>query len=256
MAYESWFYWKGWEDYLGVKDEASAAAYYGVGCLLIKTDQNKQLADVCRMIDEVDCPHTHLQPPEIEQHLAGVHTQSYNPPKRSEGDDFGKPTGPSASGAVDFPRGGNVSDPKPAAHNVQRSAEAVGVDFIFNAAVTEIRQDDGRACGVTLADGAQIDAPIVVNVAGPHSFVINKMAGVTDDMQISTRALRHEVAHVPAPEGLNFDTHPTIYSDSDIYTYARPEVGNNILIGPENPARDTQEWVEEHTCKHVLSGSG
>lgn len=245
LAYESWFYWKGWDEYLGVKDEAGAAAYYDVGCLVIKTDQNKQLVDVCRMMDEVSCPYTHLQPDDIQQHLAGVDTQSYYPPKRPEDDDFGKPTGPSVSGAVHFPRGGYVSDPKLAAHNVQRSAEAAGAKFMFNATVTEIRQADGRVCGVTLADGTQIDAPVVVNVAGPHSFVINKMAGVTDDMQISTRALRHEVAHVPAPEGLNFDTHPTIYSDSDIYTYARPEVGNNILIGSEDPACDTQEWVED-----------
>jgi sarcosine oxidase subunit beta len=29
---------------------------------------------------------------------------------------------------------------------------------------------------VTLEDGTQIDAPVVLNVAGPHSFVINAMA--------------------------------------------------------------------------------
>src|SRR5436309_4756049 len=49
-----------------------------------------------------------------------------------------------------------------------------------------------------------IDAPIVVNVAGPHSFVINRMAGVEDDMNVKTRALRHEVHHVPAPPDFDF----------------------------------------------------
>ena len=58
-----------------------------------------------------------------------------------------------------------------------------------------------RVTGVTLDDGTTITAPVVVNVAGPHSYVINKMAGVYDSMKIKTRALRHEVHHVPAPEG-------------------------------------------------------
>ena len=59
------------------------------------------------------------------------------------------------------------------------------------------------ACaGVTLTDGAEIDAPVVVNVAGPHSFVINRMAGVEEGMNVKTRALRHEVHHVPGAAGL------------------------------------------------------
>ncbi len=41
---------------------------------------------------------------------------------------------------------------------------------------------------------------IVVNVAGPHSYLINRMAGVEEGMKIKTRALRQEVCHVPAPE--------------------------------------------------------
>ena len=49
-----------------------------------------------------------------------------------------------------------------------------------------------------LADGRSVDSAIVVNVAGPHSFVINDMAGVTETMNIKTKALRHEVHHVPA----------------------------------------------------------
>ncbi len=34
-----------------------------------------------------------------------------------------------------------------------------------------------------------------MNAAGLHSFKINAMAGVEDDMTIKTCALRHEVAH-------------------------------------------------------------
>ena len=39
-----------------------------------------------------------------------------------------------------------------------------------------------------LKSGENIDAPVVVNVAGPHSFIINRMAGVEDEMNIKTKA--------------------------------------------------------------------
>ena len=71
------------------------------------------------------------------------------------------------------------------------------------------------------------------------------MAGVTDAMYISTRALRHEVAHVPAPNGVDFEADGLVYSDSDIQTDCRPEIGNHILIGSEDPECDDKEWVND-----------
>jgi sarcosine oxidase subunit beta len=132
-----------------------------------------------------------------------------------------------------------------AAHNLRRAAEAQGSTFLFNREVTEIRRAEGRVQGVTLKDGDLFDAPVVVNVAGPHSFVINRMAGVETGMKIKTRALRHEVHHVPAPPGFDFEKngHPT--SDGDAGTYFRPEVGNHIAVGTEDPECDPQEWVDD-----------
>ena len=85
--------------------------------------------------------------------------------------------------------------------------------------------------GVTLDDGSEIDAKIVVNVAGPHSFVINRMAGVEDGMKIKTKALRHEVHHVPSPPGFDYERDGHHVSDGDNAIYFRPETGNHILIG-------------------------
>jgi len=85
----------------------------------------------------------------------------------------------------------------------------------------------------------------VINVAGPGSSIINRMAGVLDDMTIQTRPLRQEVVHVPSPEGFDFETSGTIVSDSDIACYVRPEHGNHILIGSEDPQCDPHHWVED-----------
>ncbi|GHF40186.1 hypothetical protein GCM10017056_09670 [Seohaeicola zhoushanensis] len=111
--------------------------------------------------------------------------------------------------------------------------------------MSAILQAGGRVTGVRLASGEEIHAPVVVNVAGPGSHIVNAMAGVLDDMTIRTRPLRQEVVHVPSPPGFDFETDGTIVSDSDIACYVRPEHGNHILIGSEDPDCDPHHWVED-----------
>ncbi|MCP5074538.1 MAG: FAD-binding oxidoreductase [Rhodobacteraceae bacterium] len=245
LAYEGWHYWKDWEGYIGKGVADDLITYSDTGCLVIKTPHNKDLSVVCGTMDQIGCPYEDVPVEDIPNRLQGADTRTFEPAKRPEDPAFGEATGPAVNGAVFFPRGGYVSDPKLSARNAQQAAEATGGEFLFNTEVSAIRQANGRVTGVTLADGTEIDAPVVVNVAGPHSFLINDMAGVSDGMNIKTRALRHEVAHVPAPKGVNFERDGMVYSDSDIHTYARPETGNNLLIGSEDPACDPKEWVED-----------
>jgi sarcosine oxidase subunit beta len=63
-------------------------------------------------------------------------------------------------------------------------------------------------------------------------------------MRITTRALRQEVAHVPAPPGVEYAARACVTSDSDAAVYTRPEIGNNILIGSEDPPCDEHHWVD------------
>jgi sarcosine oxidase, subunit beta len=108
-----------------------------------------------------------------------------------------------------------------------------------------IRRNRERVAGVTVGDGSEINAPIVVNVAGPHSFVINRMAGVEEEMRVKTRALRHEVPHVPAPPDVDFEAIAVHTSDGDTGVYFGPESGNHILVGSEDPACDQRVWVTD-----------
>ena len=245
IAYEGWHYWKDWAQYIGVEDEQGLITYHDTGCLVIKTEHNHGLTRVCEMMDRIGCPYEHVPVEDVARHMPDADTRQFEPAKRPEDEGFGEPTGPSVEGAVFFPRGGYVNDPKLSAHNAQRAAESHGAQFLFNAEVTEILKDNGRVRGVVLGDGQRIEAPVVINVAGPHSARINTMAGVERNMKIKTRALRHEVAHVPAPEGFDFEKDGVVYSDSDIHTYCRPEIGNHILIGSEDPECDLKEWVDD-----------
>jgi sarcosine oxidase subunit beta len=245
MARESYFYWLDWGRYLGVADEAGLARYVNTGCLVSKNDRNKDLVNVMRSLDELHVVYENLDADGMERRFPWLDTQSYGPPVTMDDERFGKPTGEKVRGAVYIPESGYIDDPQLACHNVQRACEAHGGGFKFNAEVADILKHDGRVDGVKLADGTVLRAPVVVNVGGPHSFIINRMAGVEEGMNIKTRALKQEVCHVPAPEGVNYNQLAPIISDGDIGCYSRPETGNHVLIGSEDPPCDALEWVDD-----------
>lgn len=244
LAYEGYHYWTDWPGYIGVEDERGLAKFHETGCIVMKTELNSYLEPICRTMDEIGVPWQELSPADVKEKLPIYDLHRYGPVKLPDDPGFGEATGQELAGAVLFPKAGYISDPQLATHNVQRAVEAAGGEFLFNAEVTAIRQADGRVCGIGLADGRDIDAPVVVNVAGPHSFKINKLAGIEAGMKIKTRALRQEVAHVPSPAGFDFEADGFVISDSDIGCYSRPELGNHILIGSEDPECDDREWVD------------
>jgi sarcosine oxidase subunit beta len=245
MARESYFYWLNWEKYLGVKDPKGMIRYINHGCLVTKTEKNKHLKNVMASLDELGVEYEELDPAGIRQKFPFLDTRRYGPPKLADDPGFGQPTGDALEGAVYIPESGYISDPMLSTHNVQVAVESRGGEFIFNAEVTDILKKDHRVAGIQLKDGTRINAPIVVNVAGPHSFIINRLAGVEEGMKIKTRPLRQEVAHVPPPAGLDYEAVAPLISDGDTGCYSRPEAGNHVLIGSEDPDCDTLDWVAD-----------
>lgn len=241
LAYEGYFYWKGWADYLGVEDERGFAKFEDCGCLMMKTEKNGYLRRILANMDSLRIPYEEWDPARIRQAYPFYDTHQFGPVRLPDDPGFGESDGTELAGGVFFPTAGYISDPQLATHNLQRAAEAAGATFRFNAAVAAIRKTGGRIAGVTLADGEAIDSPVVVNVAGPHSMIVNAMAGADADMTLTTRALRQEVVHVPAPPG---GVIPFVASDSDVGVYARPEVGGHMLAGSEDPECDEREWVD------------
>jgi sarcosine oxidase subunit beta len=243
LAYESHFYWRDWADFLGAEDERGLAKYHDCGCLVLETEANGYLKRARELMTAIGAPYEDLDPDQLRERLPMV-LDSFAPARRLEDAEFGEPNGGRMTGGVFFPTGGYISDPQLATHNLQRAAEANGAEFRFNAEVAAVRKARGRVAGIALAGGERIDAAVVVNIAGPHSAKITAMAGVEADMKITTRALRHEVAHVPSPEGFDFERDGCVFSDNDTATYSRPELGNYVLVGSEDPACDTREWVD------------
>ena len=245
MAREGYYYWLDWPLYLGVVDPTGMVKYINTGAMVMKTSKNKYLENVKASLDELHVVYEELDAAGIRRKMPLVDTRQFGPPTLPEDERFGQPTGEAMAGALYIPESGLISDPKQSVHNVQVAGENVGGEYLFNAEVVEILKKEGRCAGIKLADGTIIEAPVVVNVAGPHSYQINEMAGVTEGMNIQTRPLKQEVCHVPAPEGFDYDNLGIIISDGDIGCYSRPEVGNHILIGSEDPECDTLEYVDD-----------
>ena len=244
LAYECFHYWRDWANYVGAHDERGLAQFINCGSVVLKTKGHKweQILEHYRAIG---VPHEEWTAAQLKERMPIYSTQNFYPPARPDDPAFWGEAREELPGAIYTPGAGYVNDPTLATHNLQRAAEAQGARFIFGRAVTEVRRADGRVHGVTLDDGQHLDAPIVVNVAGPHSFVINRLAGVEDRMKIKTRALRHEVHHVPSPAGFDYEHNGLHCSDGGSGIYMRPEVGNMIMVGSGDPACDPKEWVAD-----------
>ncbi len=245
FAWEGYHYWRDWANYLGLPDTADLAQFRETGCLVVKTESNGFLEKHKKYSAELDCPFEEWTPERITERLPIYSLDSFAPARRMDDPEFGQPNGDRIQGAVFWPKAGYVTDPALSAQNLMDAAKLHGAEVRTGADVREILSQQGRVAGVRLASGEEIHAKVVVNVAGPGSALVNEMAGVLGDMTIQTRPLRQEVVHVPAPEGFDFETQGTIVSDSDIALYCRPEHGNHILIGSEDPACDPHQWCED-----------
>jgi sarcosine oxidase subunit beta len=244
MAYESYFYWAGWEEHLGVVDELGMARFEDSGVVITKSATGHWRKSV-EHYRELGVAFEDWDAEELARRCPLYDVGAFYPPKRPDDLAFRDPPVAPLEGAVFTPQAGFVVDPQLATHNVQRAAEAAGGEFLFRSEVIAIHERHGRVAGVSLADGTAIDAPVVVNVAGPHSAIVNRMAGVEDDMRVTTRPLRHEVHHVPAPPGSDFGRHGITTSDGDLGIYFRPEGADHILVGSEDPECDEREWVDD-----------
>jgi len=247
FAWEGYHYWRDWADYLGLTGGGDLAQFRETGCLVMKTPANGFLEKHMHFSGDLNCPYEEWSPDQITARLPIYDLRSYAPPKPADDPGFGADNGGAVPGGVFWPHAGYVTDPALSAQNLMAAAAQHGATMRTGAEVVAILQHAGRVKGVRLASGEELHAPVVVNVAGPGSAHVNGLAGVLDDMTIATRPLRQEVVHVPAPEGFDFDTRGMIVSDGDIGCYIRPEHGNNILVGSEDPECDAHDWVDSDT---------
>ena len=243
LAKSNYPFWENWPGYLGAPDDEPLATYREVGCCYTCFESNgygRKLEDIA---NELDIPYEVWSPAKMRARLPVMSPGHFHPAKAAANPEFGEQNGEMRY-VLFFPKAGYINDPLLATRNVQAAAQRHGATFVMNDRVVDVLASGGRVAGVALRSGRTLHAPVVVNAAGPHSFQVNEMAGVIEGMNIRTRALRVEVAHVPSPEGFDFEADGLICSDADIGGYWRPEIGNKILVGSEEPECDPLDWVD------------
>ncbi len=242
-AWESKHLWENWVEHLGGADLAGLARFVPTGGLCLESP-GQDRRKVLNLFDEAGIPYEEWDAATVRLRIPQLEPGRFFPPKRIDDEAFwSEPTGELT--AYWTPDAGFVDDPALAAHNLMVSAQRHGADFRFRSGVTAIHRSGDQVSGVSLEDGSSVDAPVVVNVAGPHSARINEIADVLDDFRVTTRPLRQEVHHVPAPTGYSNGTPGPLVADLDLGTYFRGAPGGGLLIGGTEPECDPLQWLTD-----------
>ena len=166
-AWESAAVWEAWDEHLGAVDPDGMARFVRTGNLIFCTE-GYDGSGIMALWDDIGIPYERLDADEIRERFPRLDPGRYWPPKRIDDPAFAD----DATGELTAfynPGSGFIDDPMLAAHNLAFAARQHGATFRFHETVVGVDQRDGRVCGVRLAGGDVIEAPVVVNVGGPHS---------------------------------------------------------------------------------------
>lgn len=244
MAYESQAWWRRWADHVRLPVGVPLTRFVECGVLMFDDPSGAARATLANL-DAVGVPYEWWSREELSTRLPALATGSWHPPRWIDDPMFAAEATRSLGGAVFTPEGGYVSDPQLAAQNLADAAVAAGATLRMRAHVVGVDRSGERVAGVRLDDGDLLAADVVVNVAGPHSAVVNRLAGVTGDMRVGLRPLRQQVAHVRVPQSAMslLDGLPAA-ADLDGGVYFRPD-GGAVLVGGVEAESDPLRWLDD-----------
>lgn len=242
-AWEAAAMWRDWEGHLGCVDPDGMARFIRTGNLIFHTT-GFGTERIEALWDDVGIRYEHLDQRALHERFPGLDIGHYFPPKRPDDPHFADDADDELTAVLEF-ESGFVDDPMLAARNLAFAAKQLGVRFRHHATVAGIEQEGGRVSGVRLDDGAVLRAPVVVNVAGPHSGRINQLAGVVEGMRVGHRPLRQEVFTAEAPAGLRCEDGAPVIADLDLGQYIKPQIGGTWLIGGTEPECDPMQWIDD-----------
>lgn len=242
MAQEGAETWARWAEYLRCEDERDLAVFERPGILFIPPAIDDGVKATVAHMKELGVGVELLTPAEVAARFPYLDTSSQAPVRDPQDESFFESTGRQIAGGVFEPDAGYVVSPQLATRNLRDAAEREGARFRMGRNVTGIDKLDA-GFRLTLDDGTQLETKALLNAAGPHSSVINRMAGAK--LELETRALRREVCAVENPEYSETGASIPIVGDVDSGIYFRPESGGkDIIVGSLDPECDTLEWVD------------
>ena len=244
MAHEGARIWADWGTHLGPIDD-DLAVFEQPGVLFILPELDETAQQTAAEMRKVGIDVELLSPDEIAARFPFLETASHHPTTSPDHPRFFEPTGRRIGGGFFEKDGGYVVYPGLATQNLRSAAEREGADFLLKREVVAIHRESAHF-RVEFRQGGSIESEVVVNAGGPHSAIINRMAGVT--LPLETRPLRREVHQMPNPFfDLGTETNPVpVIGDVDGGVYARPESrGRALIVGTTDPECDALDWVQD-----------
>jgi len=242
MAHESWHIWDDWRSFVG-DIEGDLIEFPRPGMLFIPPRLDESVLATTAEMQRLGIKAHVLAPDELAARFPFLDLTSFYPPTPVNDPRFFEPSEQQLEGAVFEEDAGYVVFPALAAQNLREAAERAGAAFRFNRRITAIEEGKTQRFRLHLSNGESLDADVVINVAGPHSAITNRMAGVT--LPLETRPLRREV-HAQANPVYESDIVLPIVGDLDGGIYFRPESrGRDIIVGSTDPQCDVLEFVDD-----------
>lgn len=143
------------------------------------------------------------------------------------------------------------ANPKEVLHGFRSAACAAGVEYLEDN-VIGIQRDAGRVQGVTCRSAGRIDAPVVVNAAGPFAAAVGLLAGIDQPV----RPMRQHLFRCDLP-GLWPYRFPMVIDPGGVHWRhedpAGPGVPDRIVLAKtnldepygENFGCDTSRWMAD-----------
>ena len=100
MAYDGYYYWREWADYLEAPKEEQLAKFHECGTLVMKTKLNDGLRKQLVFMDALDICYEHRSNAQILENYPFYDLSSFAPAKTLDDPNFGEPTGGQIDGAI------------------------------------------------------------------------------------------------------------------------------------------------------------
>lgn len=240
LAWEAYHCWINWQEHLGAPTADGLVHFVKAGNGMSNVPVMK-IERTVKFFDEIGVPYQVVESDQLKSVWPGIDEGKYWPPKRIDDPEFWEDA-PEKITAIYTPDGGYMSDPMQSAVNLADAAKHHGAIFKQNTTVLEISKVNERVTGVVTDRDGVINAKVVVNVAGPWSPEITKMAGAGGDFKVTNRPLRQEVHHANWVKGTKVKPG---FGDIDLGVYTRPDGADGIYIGSTEPECDPLHWVDD-----------
>lgn len=269
LSWESYFHWIDWKDLIdGTNNYSKNPSPDSRSHYAVMEDRGYVMLDVpvlphdrtMKLFDQAGIPYEIWDSKTLAQRVPGIDVGKYWPNKPVKSDEFWQEA-TDVLGGIFSKHGGYVTDPLLASENLAFAAKREGCEFLYRTAVISIKKNnDGRVTGVEVQDFDPekkallastprfVEADVIVNVAGPWSTLINRMAGAGSDFTVELKPMRQEVHQISTPKDL---LPGPIIGDLDLGTYLRSAPGGITLVGGTEPECDPMYWVEPEKVDEV-----